>query len=75
MLDACASVKGKRVTSALDFSDRLSSRMKMTYNKAPTTQLMAMYDAMIGCKRPPIGGPIRIPIEKDARIRPKQAAL
>ena len=47
----------------------------MTYNKAPPTQLIAVYDATIGCKSPPIGGPIRIPIEKDARMRPKQAAL
>lgn len=68
-------MKGKKVTSALDLSDRLSSRMKMTYNKAPPTQLMAIYDATIGCKRPPIRGPIRIPMEKDARISPKQAAL
>ncbi len=49
--------------------------MKMTYNSAPPTQLIAVYDATIGCNKPPIGGPIRMPIEKDARIRPKQAAL
>jgi len=59
----------------LDLSDRLSSRMKMTYNSAPPTQLIAVYDATIGCNKPPIGGPIRMPIEKDAKIRPKQAAL
>ena len=29
----------------------------------------------MGGKSPPIGGPIKIPMDKDAKIRPKPAAL
>lgn len=63
------------LTCCCALADKLSSRTKATNSRLPPTAPRDTYDAWMGVRKPPMGGPMRIPREKDARMRPKLAAL